>query len=127
LHLAVCFAPLRNYCPDTITNIHLALLGSALPSPSQVVQPALPTRASFEQGLSNKPHNSLVIKNKSQTKQSIKQPRDALPSFTPAALVAASNMKAALPLAPPMHALSTHANIRPINLSFWLKGEEMHS
>jgi hypothetical protein len=37
----------------------------------------------------------------SHTKQSSKQPRDALPSSTPAALVAASNKKAALPLAPP--------------------------
>jgi hypothetical protein len=92
---------LHNYCPDTITNIHLALLGSALPSPPQVVQPTLPTRTSFEQGLRDKLHNSLVIKNKSQTKQSIKQPRDDLPSSTPAALVAASNKKAALPLAPP--------------------------
>jgi hypothetical protein len=55
----------------------------------------------FEQGLSNKLHNSLVIKNKSQTKQSIKQPRDALPSSTPAALIVASNKKAALPPAPP--------------------------
>jgi hypothetical protein len=91
LHLAVCFAPLRNYCPDTITDIHLALLGLALPSPPQVVQPALPTRTLFEQGLSDKLHNFLAIKNKYQTKQSIKQPRDALPSSTSAALVAASN------------------------------------
>jgi hypothetical protein len=97
----VCFAPLRNYCPDTITDIHLALLGLSPPSPPQVVRPTLPTRTSFEQGLSNKLHNSLVIKNKSQTKQSIKQPRDALPSSTPAALGAASNKKAALPPAPP--------------------------
>jgi hypothetical protein len=55
----------------------------------------------FEQGLSNKLHNSLVIKNKSQTKQSIKQPRNAQPSSTPAASVAASNKKAALLPAPP--------------------------
>jgi hypothetical protein len=65
-----------------------------------VVQPTLPTRTSFEQELHNKLHNSLVIKNKSQTKQSIKQTRDALPSSTPAALVAATNKKAAMPLAP---------------------------
>jgi hypothetical protein len=69
--LAVCFAPLRDYCPDTITNIHLALLGLAPPSPPQVEQPTLPTRTLFEQGLSDKLHNSLVIKNKSQTKQPI--------------------------------------------------------
>jgi hypothetical protein len=65
-----------------------------------MVRPAFPTRTLFEQGLSNKLHISLVIKNKSQTNQSIKQPKDALPSSTPAALVAASNKKAALPLAP---------------------------
>jgi hypothetical protein len=59
------------------------------------------TRTSFEQGLSNKLHYSLVIKNKSQTKQSIKQPRNKQPSSTPAALVAASNKKAALLPAPP--------------------------
>jgi hypothetical protein len=99
--LLVCFAPLRDYCPDTIINIHLALPGSAPPSHPQVVRPTLPTRTSFEQGLSNKLHNSLVIKNKSQTKQSIKQPKDAQPSSTPAALVAASNKKAALPPALP--------------------------
>jgi hypothetical protein len=55
----------------------------------------------FEQGLSNILHNSFVIKNKSQTKQSIKLPRNAQPSSTPAALVAASNKKAALLPAPP--------------------------
>jgi hypothetical protein len=99
--LAVCFAPLRDYSPNTIIDIHLALLGLAPPSPLQVVQPTLPTRTLFEQGLSNKLHNSLVIKNKSQTKQSIKQPRDALPSSAPAASVAASNKKTALPPAPP--------------------------
>jgi hypothetical protein len=54
----------------------------------------------FEQRLSNKLHNSLVIKNESQTKQSIKQTRDALPSLIPLASVAARNKKAALPLAP---------------------------
>jgi hypothetical protein len=66
-----------------------------------VVQPTLLTRTSFEQGLSDKLHNSLVIKNKSQTKQSIKQPRNAQPSSTPAVLLTASNKKAALLLAPP--------------------------
>jgi hypothetical protein len=101
LHLAACYAPLRDYCPDTIINIHLALPGLAPPSPPQVLQPTHPTRTSFEQGLSNKLHNSLVIKNKSQTKQSIKQPKDAQPSSTSAALVAASNKKAALSRAPP--------------------------
>jgi hypothetical protein len=101
LPLAVCFAPFRDYCPDTIIDIHLALPGLALPSPPQVVQPTRPTRTSFEQGLCNKLNNSLVIKNKFQTKQSIKQPKDAQPSSTPAALVAASNKKAALPPAPP--------------------------
>ena len=97
----LCFAPHRDYCPDTIINIHLALLGSAPPSSPQVVRPTLLTRTLFEQGLSDKLHDSLVIKNKSQTKQSIKQPRNAQPSSTPAALVAASNKKAALPPAPP--------------------------
>jgi hypothetical protein len=82
-------------------DIHLALPGSAPPSPPQVVQPTIPTRTSFEQGLSNKLHNSLVIKNKSQTKQFIKQPKDAQPSSIPAASVAASNKKATLPPAPP--------------------------
>jgi hypothetical protein len=81
----LCFAPHRDYCPDTIIDIHLALLRLAPPSLPQVVQPTLPTRTSFEQGLSNKLHNSLVIKNKSQTMQSIKQPRNAQPSSTPAA------------------------------------------
>jgi hypothetical protein len=97
----LCFAPHRDYCPDTIIDIHLALLGLAPPSPPQVVRPTLPTRTSFEQGLSDKLHNSLFIKNKSQTKQSIKQPRSTQPSSTPEALVAASNKKAALPPAPP--------------------------
>jgi hypothetical protein len=100
LHLAACFAPFRDYCPDTIIDIHLALLGSAPPSPPQVVRPTLLTRTSFKQGLSDKLHNSLVIKNRSQTKQSIKQTRDTLPSSTPAASIAATNKKAALPLAP---------------------------
>jgi hypothetical protein len=61
------FAPFRDSCPNTIIDIHLALLGSAPPSPPQLVQPPLPTRTSFEQGLSNKLHNSLVINNNSQT------------------------------------------------------------
>jgi hypothetical protein len=94
------FAPFRDSCPDTIIYIHLALLGSALPSPPQVVQPTLLTRTSFEQGLSNKLHNSLVINNKSQTKQCVKQTRDALPSPSPATLVAAINKKAVQPLVP---------------------------
>jgi hypothetical protein len=94
------FAPLRDSCPDIIIDIHLALLGLAPPSPPQVVQPTLPARTLFEQVLSNKLHNSLVINNKFQTKQCIKQTRDALPSSTPATLVAAMNKKAAQPLAP---------------------------
>jgi hypothetical protein len=98
--LAAIFAPFRDYCPDTVIDVHLALLGLALPSPPQLVRPTLLTRTSFEQGLSDKLHNSLVIKNRSQTKQSIKQTRDALPSSTPTASVAATNKKAALPLAP---------------------------
>jgi hypothetical protein len=57
----LCFAPHRDYCPDTVIDIHLALPGSALPSPPQVVQPTLLTRTSSEQGLSNKLHNFLVI------------------------------------------------------------------
>jgi hypothetical protein len=91
---------LRDSCPDTIIDIHLALLGLAPPSPPQVVQPTLLTRTLFEEGLSNKLQNSLVINNKSQTKQCIKQTRDALPSSSPATLVAAINKKAAQPLAP---------------------------
>jgi hypothetical protein len=94
------FAPFRDSCPDTIIDIHLALLGLAPPSPPQVVQPSLLTRTFFEQGLSNKLHNSLVINNKSQAKQRIKQTRDALPSSSPATLVAAINKKAAQPLTP---------------------------
>jgi hypothetical protein len=94
------FAPFRDFCPDTIINIHLALLGLAPPSPPHVVGPSLLTRTSFEQGLSNKLHNSIVINNKSQTKQCIKQTRDALPSSSPATLVVAINKKAAQPLAP---------------------------
>jgi hypothetical protein len=93
-------APFRYSYPDTIIDIHLALLGLALPSPPQVVQPSLPTRTLFEQGLSDKLHNSLVINNKSQTKQCIKQTRDTLPSSSPATLVAERNKKAVQPLAP---------------------------
>jgi hypothetical protein len=51
----------------------------------------------FEQGLSNKLHNSLVIKNKSKPKQSIKQPTGAITSTTSAFLVAPSIKKAAQP------------------------------
>ena len=94
------FAPFRDSCPDTIINIHLALLGLAPPSPPQVVRPSLLTRTLFEHGLSNKLHSSLVINNKSQTKQCIKQTRDALPSSSTATLVAAINKEAAQPLAP---------------------------
>jgi hypothetical protein len=54
----------------------------------------------FEQGLNNKLHNSLVIKNKSQTKQCVKQSRDTLSFSTPSASVAVRNKKAAPPLAP---------------------------
>ncbi len=75
------------------------MLGLALPSPPQVVQPPLPTRTLFEQELSNKLHNSLVINNKLQTKQCIKQTRNALPSPSPATVVTAMNKNAALPLA----------------------------
>jgi hypothetical protein len=96
------FAPFEDSCPDPVIDVHLALLGLAPPSPPQVVRHSLPTRTLFEQGLSNKLHNSLVINNRSQTKQCIKQTRDALPSLSPAiaTLVAAINKKAAQPLAP---------------------------
>jgi hypothetical protein len=67
----------------------------------------------FEQGLSSKLHNSLVIKNKSQTKQFIKQPRNAQPSSTPVASVAASNKKAALLPAPPQ----SHTPFLPMPIS----------
>jgi hypothetical protein len=100
LHLAVCLLPLETFVLIQIIDIHLALLGSALPSPPQVVRPTLPTSTLFEQGLSKKLHNSSVINNKSQTKQYIKQTRDALPSSSPATLVAAINKKAAQPLVP---------------------------
>ncbi len=71
----------------------------APPSPPQVVQPPLPTRTLFEQGLRDKLHNSLVINNKLQTKQCIKQTRNDLLSPSPATMVTAMNKKAALPLA----------------------------
>jgi hypothetical protein len=53
----------------------------------------------FKQGLSYKLHNSLVINNKSQTKQCIKKTRNALPSSSPVTLVAAINKKATFHLA----------------------------
>ncbi len=93
----VCLALLRKHCPDNTADIHLALPGSALPSPPQVMHPSFPNETSFEQGLSNILHNSLVIKNKSKPKQSIKQPTSAIPPTTSAALVAPSNKKATLP------------------------------
>jgi hypothetical protein len=77
---------------DTIIDIHVAFLGSAPPSPPQVVRPALLTRTLFNK---DKLHNSLVINNQSQTKQCIKQTRDS----SSATLVAAINKKAAQPLA----------------------------
>jgi hypothetical protein len=52
------------------------------------MHPSLPTETLFEQGLSNKLHNSLVIKNKSKPKQSIKQPSGAITFTTSAFLVA---------------------------------------
>jgi hypothetical protein len=61
------------------------------------MHPSLQNKTLFEQGLSNKLHNPLVIKNKSKTKQSIKQPTSAIPPTTSAALVAPSNEKATLP------------------------------
>jgi hypothetical protein len=97
LHLSglPCFA--QKYCPNNTADIHLALPGSAPPSPPQVMRPSLPNETLFEQGLSNKLHNSLVFKNKSKLKQSTKQPTGAIPSTTSAALVAPSNKKATLP------------------------------
>jgi hypothetical protein len=58
------------------------------------MRPSLPNETSFEQGLSNKLHNSLVIKNKSKPKQSIKQPTGAITSTTSAFPVAPSTKKA---------------------------------
>jgi hypothetical protein len=118
------FAPFRDSCPDIIIDIHLALLGLAPSSPPQVVQPTLPTRTSFEQGLGNKLNNSLVINNKFQTKQFIKQTRDALSSSSTAILVAAINKKAAHGPIPFMYAFSAHPKLRSFNCSFWVKGEE---
>jgi hypothetical protein len=88
---------LRKHCPDNTADIHLALPGLAPLSSPQVMRPSLPNEALFEQGLSNKLHNSLVIKNKSKPKQSIKQPTSAIPTTTSAGLVAPSNKKATLP------------------------------
>jgi hypothetical protein len=61
------------------------------------MHPSLPNDTSFEQGLSNKLHNSLVIKNKSKPKQSIKQPTGAITSATSASPVAPSTKKATQP------------------------------
>ena len=58
------------------------------------MRPSLPNETSFEQGLSNKLHNSLVINNKSKSKQSIKQPTGAITSTTSAFPVAPSTKKA---------------------------------
>jgi hypothetical protein len=60
------------------------------------MHPSLPNETLFEQGLSNKLRNFLVIKNKSN-KQSIKQPTSAIPPTTSTALEAPSNKKATLP------------------------------
>jgi hypothetical protein len=61
------------------------------------MSPSLPNETSFEQGLSNKLHNFLVIKNKSKPKQSIKQPTGAITSTTSAFPVAPLNKKATQP------------------------------
>jgi hypothetical protein len=61
------------------------------------MHPSLLNETLFEQGLSNKLHNSLVFKNKSTPKQSIKQPTGAIASTTSAFLVALSIKKAAQP------------------------------
>ncbi len=68
--------------------------GLAPPSPNQVICPSLPNETLFEQGLSNKLHNSLVILNKLKPKQSIKQPTGAITSTTSAFPVAPSTKKA---------------------------------
>jgi hypothetical protein len=88
----------RKYCPDNTADIHFALPGPAPPSPPQVMRPSLPNETLFEQGVRNKLHNSLVIKNISKPKQSIKQPTSAIPSTTSAASIPPSNKKATLPL-----------------------------
>jgi hypothetical protein len=75
----------RQYCPDNTADIHLALPGLAPPYPPQVMRAFLPNEPLFEQGLSNKLHNSLVIKNRSKAKHStIKQPMGAITSTAPA-------------------------------------------
>jgi hypothetical protein len=102
----VCLALLRKHCPDKTVDMHLALPGLAPPSPPQVMHLSLPNETLFEQGLSNKLHNSLVIENKSKTKQSIKQPTSAIPPTTSAASVAPSNEKATLPPAQHQSCLS---------------------
>jgi hypothetical protein len=61
------------------------------------MRPSLPNETLFEQGLSNKLHNSLVIKNKSKPKQFIEQPTGAINSTTSAFLVAPSTKKATQP------------------------------
>jgi hypothetical protein len=61
------------------------------------MHPSLPNETLFEQGLSNKLNNSLVIKNKSKPKQPIKQPTSTIPPTTSAASVAPLNKKATLP------------------------------
>jgi hypothetical protein len=59
--------------------------------------PYLPNEPSFEQGLSNKLHILLVIKNRSKPKQSIKQPTGAITSTTSAFLLAPLTKEATLP------------------------------
>jgi hypothetical protein len=61
------------------------------------MRPSLPNETLFEQGLSNKLHNSLVIKNISKPKQSIKQPTGDITSTTSAFLVAPSTKKETQP------------------------------
>ncbi len=62
------------------------------------MRPYLPNETLFEQGLSNKLHNSLVIKKKSKPKQSIRQPTGSITSTTSAFPVAPSTKKATQPL-----------------------------
>jgi hypothetical protein len=61
------------------------------------MRPSFLNETLFEQGLSNKLHNSLVSKNKSKPEQSIKQPTGTITSTTSAFLVAPSIKKAAQP------------------------------
>jgi hypothetical protein len=62
--------------------------------------PSLLNEPSFEQGLSNKLHNSLVIKNRSKAKHStIKQPKGAITSTAPVFPLAPLTNEATLPLA----------------------------